>query len=667
MSSIQNSVFDLRLLIPSRTLIVLLACCCVIGCISAVSAGDVAPGLTPTQRLETEHFKAAHEARLRLADEREKSIKLVPVQGVYEDYRAVIGVHAGTDDPNALGEAAKKAGVTVVMLTEPRDSRQEPWHGIHDGVLFLSSTEDNDGVLHFSMFGNEPGRLHWGELRFLPPLFDRADIAGFSGMQILRPDKDKENLREYLKNSMADPAVWRTLCENFTAYPDEFLAAHTSIPSAALQQWNRELQDRALAGIANSAVAQNLTLKGVNFDPYENGFRQLTTHVLARELTETAVCQALGAGHAYLAHDWLCDPTGFVFTAFNRFGIFPMGDAVPYPITGGTNQILAFSPVKARLKLIHNGKTVKETVGVKLSFDAPDTGAYRLEAWLSIDGEERPWVYSNPVYLQTLTETALRTQTPTFDLSPNVTAQKDIVYAGGKPEDEPKHKLDLYRPKDKQGAPVFFFIHGGAWKTGDRAMYVPLANFFASKGILTVVPSYRLAPKNAHPAQVEDAAAAFAWTVQHVAEYGGDPSRIYVGGHSAGGHLAALLVLDEKYLKIHGLSSKNIRGVAALSGVYNIVAIGDGLSFVFGKEKPGWKDASPLFHIGETAPPFLVSYCEWDYPTLPAQAREFYAALRTAGIGAKLIYVPHEDHISEMLAVPRDDDPTAKAVLELIK
>src|SRR5213076_3437243 len=148
----------------------------------------------------------------------------------------------------------------------------------------------------------------------------------------------------------------------------------------------------------------------------------------------------------------------------------------------------------------------------------------------------------------------------------------DLDYTEGQPADANKHKLDLYLPKDKKLAPVFVFIHGGAWRSGDRSQYPSLGNRFAKEGILTVVPSYRLAPKNPHPAQIEDVAAAFAWTVRHVAEYGGDTNRIYLGGHSAGGHLSALLTLNARYLEEYGILPSQIKGVLALSGVYDLLA-----------------------------------------------------------------------------------------------
>jgi acetyl esterase/lipase len=174
-----------------------------------------------------------------------------------------------------------------------------------------------------------------------------------------------------------------------------------------------------------------------------------------------------------------------------------------------------------------------------------------------------------------------------------------------------------------------------------------------------------LAPKNPHPAQIEDVAAAFAWTLRHVAEYGGDTNRIYVSGHSAGGHLAALLSLDERYLAAHQLSPKVIRGVLALSGVYNLTT-GEGLESVFGRDRQARAAAAPLSYVRAAAPPFIVSYCEWDYFSLPAQAREFHRALQAAGVHAELLFVPGESHISEMLGFTIQNDPFSVAALKFM-
>jgi acetyl esterase/lipase len=120
------------------------------------------------------------------------------------------------------------------------------------------------------------------------------------------------------------------------------------------------------------------------------------------------------------------------------------------------------------------------------------------------------------------------------------------------------------------------------------------------------------------------------------------------------------LAMDPKYLKKFGIDSdKAIHGVAALSGVYDV-------SQVAGFGEKG-KEASPMQYLHAHAPPFLVTYCEWDYQSLPRQAREFSAALKAKFDSVKLVYVPGESHISEIVDVVKEGDVTAAALLEFVK
>ena len=408
---------------------------------------------------------------------------------------------------------------------------------------------------------------------------------------------------------------------------------------------------------------QELVRHGVTFSNNPSSSVNFSTHFLADKLSEALIREALTDGHYYVANDWLCDPTGFMFGAINNLGVFTMGDTTP---TLGKSKVMALTPLPARLRLFREGTLVQETTGTNLTFETKDPGAYRIEASLVVDGAERPWIYSNPIYLKAPDLLELASHLPSMEISSEVEKHADMTYREGPEDEAAKHKLDVYSPKGKTNAPVLFFIHGGAWKTGDRSQYLPLGNRFAREGFVTVVPSYRLAPKHPHPAQIEDVAAAFAWTLRHVAEYGGDTNRIYVGGHSAGGHLAALLSLDEHHLAPYQLSPKNIRGVLALSGVYDLTE-GDSFNTAFGKDAQSRKDASPLFHVKEKAPPFLVTYCQWDYFSLPAQAKDFSKALGNAGAPVELVYIPAQSHISEMINIPRENDPTVAAALKFMK
>jgi len=606
-------------------------------------AAALTPGrkYTTIQRLDATHLEATHQAR----DQFAKARKKLAWQGVYYDYRAVLHVHAEDADhtkgtrPQVLA-GAKAANVQVVMFTDHRGPKPDTWHGLRDGVLFIPGSED-DHLLRYPLPGDE--------LRFLSHLEETPDPSseGFQGMEIYNRHtdaKDEKEFEEYFKGAMANPAEWARLVEAQKKYPDELFGSQADYWPSIFAIYDKELAKHPFTAIAANDSHQNQIYRGVVFDPYEVSFRDVSTHILARELTEPSIRESLRKGRTYVAHDWLCDPSGFTFVGGNNLGIYAIGDQVP--MTRGT-VIVTRLPVAAKLKLIHNGVVVSESTGSEMTFAPKETGAYRLEAWLSVDGEERPWIYSGAIYMAPPEAGAWKGGPP--DLAPGVEAKKDIAYL--ERDDLAKHKLDLYLPAGKQNFPVLLFIHGGSWRSGDRAQYPALANRFAKTGIGVVVPSYRLMPGSPHPAQVEDATAALEWTIQHIAEYGGDPKRIYVAGHSAGGHLAAYVGLIPKFWP-------NLKGVLPLSGVYDVRSI------------PGFNDdkenASPITHVRPGAPPFLVEYAENDYPSLPAQAREFDAALRKAGVSSELVYVPAKNHINEIVDVWHDDDPIAQAVLRFI-
>ncbi|MEW6158669.1 MAG: alpha/beta fold hydrolase [Verrucomicrobiota bacterium] len=616
------------------------------------------------RRLLPERLQAVHEARQRLARER----VALPNLGVYEDYRAVIHVHAEDSDhtkgtrPEVL-DAAKKTGVRVVLWTDHRGPKSDAWRGLREGVLFIAGSEDGGGVLRFPEFDSDGKPLSDGGMKFLSHIEERLDAAsdGFVGMEISNRHTDAvldKTLEEQLVAASKDPQRWAEFVEVFRKFPDEVFGVSTDYHTNIFARWDRETQQRAFTGIGANDAHQNQIFGGVTFDPYEVSFRNLSTHILARDLTESEIRQSLREGHVYVSHDWLCDPTGFAFGAGNNLGVFTMGDTVP--IMGNT-RIMAVTPVPARLKLLFNGNLAHQSKGTNLIYETREPGAYRVEAWIEIDGEERPWIYANPVYLKLPTPDMI--SLPTFELAAGVELKKNLDYTDGPEEDAAKHQLDLYIPKADGPSPVFFFVHGGAWRYGDRSQYPPLGNRLAKAGFLTVIPSYRLAPKHPHPAQIEDVASAFAWTVRHIAQHGGNTNRIYIGGHSAGGHLSALLALDRKWLERHQIAPTLIRGVAALSGVFNLTTIADSQSSVFGTDFEVRRSASPFFQVREEAPPFLVTYCQWDYLTLPAQAREFHRALRDAKVTADLVYVARQNHISTMLNFPKNNDATAEAVL----
>ena len=247
---------------------------------------------------------------------------------------------------------------------------------------------------------------------------------------------------------------------------------------------------------------------------------------------------------------------------------------------------------------------------------------------------------------------------------PEVEAVKDVAYYDGKDADPVKHRLDLYLPKGRKDFPVLFFVHGGAWKSGDKKTYAPLGEVFARQGLGTVLVNYRLSPGVRHPAQVQDVARAFAWTHAHIGRYGGRADEVFVSGHSAGGHLVSLLATDDSYLKAEKLSLGDIKAVIPISGVYLIVP--PLFSATFGKDVAGYKDASPLEHVQGGHPPFLILYGDRDFPTCDMFSERMCQALTEAKCEASTLKIKDRDHISIVKRMLTDGDPAAHAIVDFI-
>jgi len=259
--------------------------------------------------------------------------------------------------------------------------------------------------------------------------------------------------------------------------------------------------------------------------------------------------------------------------------------------------------------------------------------------------------------------------------------RRDIPYAGS---DDAKRTLDVYAPDRAKKLPVVFWIHGGGWQTGDKSDVKTKPRAFMDKGFVFVSTNYRLLPAVDMGTLILDVAQSFRWVDDHIAEYGGDPKRGLVGGHSAGAQLAAILCTDEKYLKEQGVSFDVLKGCVPVDGdTYDIPAIIEvaetrlrvhgmppqkfGHREKFGNDPVKHRDFSAVYHVasGKGIPPFLILYVA-GHPDTSAQAYRLGAVLKEAGVpvhlfGAKNTY--HEK-LNDDLGLP--DDPATKALYEFL-
>lgn len=212
-------------------------------------------------------------------------------------------------------------------------------------------------------------------------------------------------------------------------------------------------------------------------------------------------------------------------------------------------------------------------------------------------------------------------------------------------------KLDIYLPEGAHhDLPVFCFLHGGAWVNGCKEWMGFMAPPILSLPAIFVAPSYRHAPAARFPAQLDDCADAVAWIHRNIAQYGGAPDKIHFGGHSAGGHLAALTTLRADVLAKRRLPPDVIRACYPVSGVFDLCT---GRAHSLENRKPvDWlladpaqaPAASPIETLAGNRTPFFVSWGTDDAPELAPQSRAFVAALRRQPGRIEALELPGYDH-----------------------
>jgi acetyl esterase/lipase len=241
---------------------------------------------------------------------------------------------------------------------------------------------------------------------------------------------------------------------------------------------------------------------------------------------------------------------------------------------------------------------------------------------------------------------------------------KDLEYESVSHPATERHRLDLYLPRGGRDFPIVIFAHGGAWVAGDKALCEMVGLGLARCGVGVALCNYCLYPNALFPANVEDVAGAVAWVRKKAALYGGRTDAIFVGGHSAGAHLASMLVCDDSYLKSAGLFASDLAGVIAISGVYSLRPDSD-LAYGAGAQEITKASPVDLVHPGLT--PFLLLRADEELPGLASMSDEFATALRQAGCDLEAVEVRGRDHASIISRIAHDGDPVRRIVLKFVR
>jgi len=252
---------------------------------------------------------------------------------------------------------------------------------------------------------------------------------------------------------------------------------------------------------------------------------------------------------------------------------------------------------------------------------------------------------------------------------------KEIPYTVIKDVDPNFTSLDIYTPLRGEHFPVIVFIHGGTWVLGDKGRLNEKIKSFVKANYVYISINYRLSPGVQHPLHAIDVAKAVTWIYEHISDHSGDPLNIFLLGHSAGGHLSALIALDDHYLKNLGFSNEIIRGIIGLdSAAYHLPTLiqsepeNDYLfEMAFGNNSDIWEKASPINYVEkiQSAPPFLLIYAG-DREVSKVVNLAFFDALRKSEHEVDLYYSPDKNHVSIERDLGKSGDITIEIIFQFI-
>lgn len=214
-----------------------------------------------------------------------------------------------------------------------------------------------------------------------------------------------------------------------------------------------------------------------------------------------------------------------------------------------------------------------------------------------------------------------------------------------------EQKLDIYIPaQTAPNRPVVVFFYGGRWQSGSKEEYRFVGEALASRGLIAVIPDYRLFPSVEFPVFIQDGAEAVSWVMEHIDKFGGNSSQIYLMGHSAGGHIAAMLNLDERYLVSWQQHGEKIRGMIGLAGALDFKITDADIKQVF-RAANSYEESQPITYVDGSEPEMLLLHGEDD--TTLKFSNSLNLANKAERLGGRANFIKYEGmtHISILLAL----------------
>lgn len=420
-------------------------------------AWTAAVGADAIERMRPENLRAVHEAIESLKSQR----RAVSLSSGYDDVRSLLHVHSAWshDSRGTIEEilaAAKDAGVRVIMFSEHPSNNYNYFldghRGFEQGVLLIPGAETG-GFLAYPRRSVQDQKTDapqafadlvrsTGGLVFVSHLEERMDweITNVTGVEIYNTHADFKNEDRFLA-VLRSPLSMISLASSVQQYPQETFGALLDYPADYLQRYDQLCKNARHTGVSANDAHHNQAYRAkilddgqvqledalgdviarldpetiapiklltagrkpgdlifeLDLDPYVRSFRHVSTHLLLTEVSEAQVWQALGAGRAYVAFDWIADPTGFVYRADRDADSWPIGSEVPF--AEGLH-LRAEAPLECRVKFVRDGQVVLDQIGTGFDFLVDTPGVYRVEVWLTLAGEDRPWILTNPVYVR---------------------------------------------------------------------------------------------------------------------------------------------------------------------------------------------------------------------------------------------------------------------------